>query len=92
MNKPTKGQINRMILTRTFRTSVTFTEATDELNWWLENVTDLELLAEGLRFHGFISNFDAVNLAKGNGWSMPEMPEVDFNRYITPGRFSKKEQ
>jgi hypothetical protein len=92
MNKPTQGQVYRMILLRTFRTSVSVGEATDELGWWLENVTDLDLLAEGLRFHGFILNPDAINLAKGKGWTMEEMSDADFARYITPNRFSKKEQ
>lgn len=92
MNKPTQEQINRMILLRTFRSGVSVATATDELDWWLDNVVGLELLAEGLRFNGFIGNSEAVSLAKGEGWTMPEMSEADFTRYITPNRFSKKEQ
>ena len=90
MNTPTQLQRNAMIFTATFCKSSTVAEATDLLDWLLTDITDMELLADQLRFHGFIANIDAVNLAKGKGWTVAEMPQEKFDRYITPNRFSRK--
>ena len=79
-----------MIFTATFRRSSTVAEATDLLDWLLTDITDMELLADQLRFHGFITNLDATNLAKGKGWTVAEMPQERFDRYIAPSRFSRK--
>lgn len=89
MITPTQAQINQMIFNRTFRTAIKMQEATDELAWQLENITDLEQLANQLRFNGFLSDFDAIQLAKGLGWTVAEMSDEKFAQYSTPSRFSK---
>lgn len=90
MNTPTQLQRNAMIFSATFRKSTTIAEATELLDWLLTDATDMQLLADQLRFYGFISNADAINLAKGKGWTVAEMPQEKFDRYIAPSRFSRK--
>ena len=89
MNKPTQLQKNQMIFSRTFRKTNTIADAIELIDWLLE-IDDAEELADHLRFHGFIQNLDAINLAKGRGWTVPEMPQEKFDRYSTPGRFASK--
>lgn len=89
MMQPTQLQKNQMIFRATFRSRQTVTEAISLLDWLME-ITDMESLAEQLRFAGFISDYEAIQLAKGKGWIVAEMPQEKFDRYIKPSRFGSK--
>lgn len=90
MTAPTQAQKNRMIFNRTFAKSNSIEDATELLEMLLTDITDLEDLADHLRFHGFIKNFDAIKLAKGQGWTVAELGEDVWERHNRgPGRFSK---
>lgn len=91
MTQPTQAQKNTMIFNRTFARSNSIADATELLDMLLTDVTDMEELADHLRFHGFIKNFDAINLAKGQGWTVQELPAGVWERHNRgPGRFSSK--
>ena len=79
-----------MIFNRTFRQENTIQEATELLDLLITGATDMELLADQLRFFGFITNLNAIKLAGGEGWTVEELSEDVWERHTrTSGRFSK---
>ena len=91
MTKPTQAQKNTMIFNRTFARSNSIEDATELLDMLLADITDIEELADHLRFHGFIKNFDAIKLSKGQGWTVQELPAEVWERYNRgTSRFSNK--
>lgn len=88
MNMPTQEQKHRMIFSATFRQPMDVEDATDQLNWLLSDVTNPEDLADALRFHGFITNVEAVKLAKGQGFVFDGLRDDIWERYTRKtGRF-----
>ena len=81
MTAPTQAQKNRMIFNRTFAKFNSVADATELLDMLLTDISDMEELADHLRFHGFIKNFDAIKLSKGQGWTVEELPAEIWERY-----------
>ena len=91
MTTPTQAQKNRMIFNRTRMNRSGIADATELLDVLLADINDIEELADRLRFHAFISNFDAIKLSKGNGWTIEELSDEEWERHNrTTGRFLKK--
>jgi len=91
MIAPTQAQKNRMIFNRTFAKSNSIEDATELLDMLLTDISDMEELADHLRFHGFIKDFDAIKLSKGLGWTLEELPAEVWERYNRgSSRFSRE--
>lgn len=81
MTAPTQAQKNRMIYNRTLKNRMGIGDATELLDVLLNDITDMEELADHLRFHKFITNQDAIKLSKGQGWNVEELPAEEWERW-----------
>lgn len=84
--EPTINQKHQMIFNASNHpglTRMTIEEASELLDTFLADISDVETLADNLRYYSYISNFEAVKLAKGEGFIAEGMSDQHWEKYST---------
>lgn len=85
----TQEQKNLLVFNATRGKSAIVTDAQDLLDWILDTFTEFDDLAEQLRWGGFVSDYHAIKISKGQWLDFEGMSQTKFDSYSKPSRFSK---